>query len=212
MKPFAVFDAAIQGGNQSTGGLVFETTLQRAGCALRARRSRRTAAVAEGGVAADRGECGGVRREVARREEGRVRRHRCERQGAGVRHSLSERRERVRRRLLQDAVREVWRQAHASWRSCSPYPPGISQADATAQAQEQMPTLMARLKNGGVTTVIDVLDHALRPPTGDASRHRRRILPRVDHRERRPRRRRTRSPQICRSSCAAPTRSRWRTH
>jgi hypothetical protein len=34
MKPFAVFDAAIQGGNQSNGGLIFETTLQQRGVPL----------------------------------------------------------------------------------------------------------------------------------------------------------------------------------
>ena len=33
-KPFAVFDAAIQGGNQSTGGLIFETEVQARGVPL----------------------------------------------------------------------------------------------------------------------------------------------------------------------------------
>ena len=44
-------------------------------------------------------------------------------------------------------------------------PPGTSQADATALAQEQMPTLMAKLKDSGVTTIIEVLDarYGMRP-------------------------------------------------
>jgi hypothetical protein len=40
-------------------------------------------------------------------------------------------------------------------------PPGTAQADAQSLASQQMPTMMARLKQAGVTTVIDVLDSRL---------------------------------------------------
>ena len=70
------------------------------------------------------------------------------------------------------------------------YPPGTSQADAGALAQEQMPTLMAKLKDSGVTTIIEVLDAAVRHAARDARGHLGRVLPRVADRQRRPHRRR----------------------
>ena len=65
-KPFAVFDAAIQGGNQSTGGLIFETEVQARGRSARARHRWRAAAVTQGSVEGRRRERGRVRGQVAR--------------------------------------------------------------------------------------------------------------------------------------------------
>ena len=65
---------------------------------------------------------------------------------------------RVRHRLLQVRVRQVRRQARVEGEAAFAVPPGTSQADAQTLAGQQMPTMMAKLKEDGVTTIIDVLD------------------------------------------------------
>ena len=109
-KPFAVFDAAIQGGNQSTGGLIFETEVQARGVPLvlgTGGAPPQSPKEVSKGVARER--CR-VRGQVARRQEGRVRRRRREGQDPQLRHPLPGRHRRLRHRLLQAAVHQERRQ------------------------------------------------------------------------------------------------------
>ena len=166
-KPFAVFDAAIQGGNQSTGGLIFETVVEQKGVPLVLGTGRRAAAAA-------RRTCrtGSPRTwpsSPASRSSGKKAEYGGddgEGQDPELRHPLPGRRTGLRHRLLQVGVRQVRRQARAERRSRVHVPAGhVAGRRQRRSPSEQMPTLMAKLKDAGVTTIIEVLDarYGMRP-------------------------------------------------
>jgi hypothetical protein len=155
-KPFAVFDAAIQGGNQSTGGLVFETEVQARGVPLvlgTAGAPPQSPKDASRGVARNAAEFAGKSLVGKKAEFG----------GDAVKGQ-----ERKFAILYQagdngfdiDFFKSEFTKNGGKLTSeaAFSFPPGTSQADASAMAGEQMPTLMSKLKNDGVTTVIDALD------------------------------------------------------
>ncbi len=155
-KPFAVFDAAISGGNQSTGGLVFETEVQARGVPL---------VLGTGGAPPQ------SPKEVSRG----VARNAAEFAGKSLVGKTAE--------YGGDAVKDKTRSfgilyqagdngfdidffqsefvkysGKIASQAAFSFPPGTSQADAQTLAGEQMGPIMAKLKSDGVTTVIDVLD------------------------------------------------------
>jgi len=165
MKPFAVFDAAIQGGNQSNGGLVFETTVQQRGVPLvlgTAGAPPRSPKEASQGIAANAAEFAG-KSLVGKKAEyggddvkGKTRSFGILYQGGEDGFDID---------YFKQQFAKYGGKIAPNGEGAFTFAPGTSQADATSQAQEQMPTLMAKLKSAGVTTIINVLDarYGLRP-------------------------------------------------
>jgi hypothetical protein len=165
MKPFAVFDAAIQGGNQSNGGLVFETTLQQRGVPVvlgAAGAPPRSPKEASQQIAANAAEFAG-KSLVGKKAQYGGSDVSGEQRSFGILYQGGENGFDI--EYFKKQFAKYGGKLAADGEAAFAYDPGISQADATAQAQEQMPTLMTRLKNAGVTTIIDVLDarYGLRP-------------------------------------------------
>jgi hypothetical protein len=155
-KPFAVFDAAIQGGNQSTGGLVFETEVQARGVPLvlgtagappqspkEVSRSiaRNAAEFAGRSLVGKKAQFGGDAVKNEDRKFGIL--YQAGDNGFDIGFFKSE--------FTKNGGKLTSEAAFS-------FPPGTAQADAQAMAGEQMPTLMSKLKDDGVTTVIDALD------------------------------------------------------
>ena len=158
-KPFAVFDAAIQGGNQSTGGLVFETEVQSRGVPL---------VLGTGGAPpqSPKEVSKGVARNAAEFAGKSLVGKKAEYGGADVKDKT-----RSFGILYQagtdgfdiDYFKQQFTKNGGKITSEAAFavPPGTSQADAQTLAGEQMPTMMAKMKSDGVTTIIDVLDSRL---------------------------------------------------
>jgi hypothetical protein len=158
-KPFAVFDAAIQGGNQSTGGLIFETEVQARGVPL---------VLGTGGAPpqSPKEVSRGVARNAAEFAGKSLVGKKAEYGGADVQDKT-----RSFGILYQagtdgfdiDYFRQQFTQNGGKLASEAAFsvPPGTAQADAQTLAGEQMPTMMAKMKSDGVTTIIDVLDSRL---------------------------------------------------
>jgi hypothetical protein len=158
MKPFAVFDAAIQGGNQSNGGLIFETTLQQRGVPLvlgAAGAPPRSPKDASQSIAANAAEFAGKSLVGKKAEYGgddvsdKTRTFGILYQGGENGFDID---------YFKQQFAKYGGKVAANGEGTFTFPPGTSQADATSQAQEQMPTLVTKLKNAGVTTIINVLD------------------------------------------------------
>ena len=169
LKPFAVLDAGFGGGNQKVGGLVFETALQQRGVPL---------VISSGGglprspkelsraVAANTAEFAGKALVGKTAEYG----------GDDVKAD-----ERVFGILYQGGADgfdiDYFKQQFAehggkiAGEAAFVYDPGAAADEVTAQAQAQMPPLITRMKEAGVTTVINVLDarYGMRPAMAAAT-------------------------------------------
>jgi hypothetical protein len=160
-KPFAVFDAAIQGGNQSTGGLVFETELQRRGVPLvlgtggappqspkevSKGLARNAAEFAGKSLVGKKAAYGGDAVQTTTRSFGIL--YQSGDNGFDI-------------DFFKKEFAKYGGTIAVNGEAAFDLPPGTGQADAQARATEQMPATMARLKQAGVTTVIDVLDSRL---------------------------------------------------
>ena len=159
MKPFAVFDAAIQGGNQSTGGLVFENDLVAKGVPLvlgtggappqspteLSRRVARNAAEFAGkSLVGKKAEYGGDDVKGTTRSFGIL--YQAGDNGFDIDFFTKEF-AKYGGKVASEIAFDV--------------PPGTAEADAQTLATQQMPTAMAKLKGDGVTTIINVLDSRL---------------------------------------------------
>ena len=164
-KPFAVFDAAIQGGNQSTGGLIFETVVEQKGVPLvlgAAGAPPRPPKDVSHGVAANVAEFAGKSLVGKKAEYGgdavkdKTRSFGILYQGGEQGFDID---------FFKSEFAKYGGKLAPNGEAEFTFPPGTSQADATSLAQQQMPTLMARLKDSGVTTIIEVLDarYGMRP-------------------------------------------------
>jgi hypothetical protein len=165
MKPFAVFDAAIQGGNQSNGGLVFETTVQQRGVPLvlgAAGAPPRSPKEASQAIAANAAEFAG-KSLVNKKAQYGGSDVKDKTRTFGVLYQSGE--DGFDLDYFKTQFAKYGGKIAPNGEGAFSFPPGISQADATSLAQEQMPTLMTKLKTAGVTTIIDVLDarYGLRP-------------------------------------------------
>ena len=164
-KPFAVFDAAIQGGNQSTGGLIFETVVEQKGVPLvlgAAGAPPRPPKDVSHGVAANVAEFAG-KSLVGKKAEYGGDAVKDETRSFGILYQGGEQGFDI--DYFKSEFAKYGGKLAPNGEAEFTFPPGTSQADATSLAQQQMPTLMARLKDSGVTTIIEVLDtrYGMRP-------------------------------------------------
>jgi hypothetical protein len=156
LKPFAVLDAAITGGNQSMGGLVFETDLIAKGVPVVLTTGGtvpQTLNETSRGVAKNVAEFAG-KSLVGKKAQyggddvsGKPRTF-------GVLYQSGDSGFNV------DTLKSEFAKYGGKITSEAAFsvPPGTAQADAVTLATQQMPTLIAKLKNDGVTTIINVLD------------------------------------------------------
>ena len=169
LKPFAVLDAGFGGGNQKVGGIVFETSLQQKGVPLVLSSGGGIPASpkeASRAVAANAAEFAGKALVGTQAEYG----------GDDVQGS-----ERVFGILYQGGANgfdiDFFKQQFAKYggklagEAPFEYDPGQAADEVTALAQAQTPPLVAKMKEAGVTTIINVLDarYGMRPAMAAAT-------------------------------------------
>jgi hypothetical protein len=160
-----VFDAAIQGGNQSTGGLIFETAVEQKGVSLvigTAGAPPRPPKDVSHAVASNVAEFAG-KSLVGKKAEYGGDAVKDETRSFGILYQGGEQGFDI--DFFKSEFAKYGGKLAPNGEADFTFAPGTSQADATALAQEQMPTLMAKLKDSGVTTIINVLDarYGMRP-------------------------------------------------
>jgi hypothetical protein len=169
LKPFAVLDAGFGGGNQKVGGLVFENTLQQRGVPIVISSGGgipQSPKEASRGIAANAAEFAGKALVGKKAEYG----------GDAVTDQ-----ERVFGILYQGGSNgfdiDFFKKEFAKYggkiasEAAFDYDPAAAAAEVTALAQSQTPPLIAKMKEAGVTTVINVLDarYGMRPAMAAAT-------------------------------------------
>ncbi|MEX1007693.1 MAG: hypothetical protein WD271_07575 [Acidimicrobiia bacterium] len=160
-KPFAVFDAAIQGGNQSTGGLIFETEVKARGVPLvlgTGGAPPQSPKEVSKGVARNAAEFAG-KSLVGKKAEYGGDAVKDKTRSFGILYQSGDNGFDI--DFFKSEFAKYGGKIAANGEAAFNVPPGTAQADSQTLAGQQMPTMMAHLKEAGITTVIDVLDYRL---------------------------------------------------